>query len=708
MPPTLSKDSFNAASGYEKVILTVDGALLDFDTNELQDIARDARMRILAQMQEGATLLGSAGTVKVATSGLARMVDVVGGVVMSGGQVVRIPTQADVQVFANGTVSGTVSSAVYVAWSDSQVDYTTDATIRPTDPTNFGNGNWRLKRTVQIRVVQGSTTLPAPGAGETFIRLANITHDFTGNGTVIGATDIAQEPYGVTPGELAGYGPTRPIRVFSNASAAEDAHVFDTRLNHTAGILFRWRNFGSTKASMDYRGFLRVGDSTAPTEALDVFGNIKATGNISPTGNVIMAAAATVDGVDVGSHVHTGGANGPQLDHGAALTGLADDDHTQYVHNTTARTISAVHTFNPGSAGAPFVLGANATGQKVVGLNADLLDGLDSAYLLDVTNATGTLADARLTSNVPLKNAANVFTTQQQLSRAAVADAAWSAMVNGDTNSRFVVQAGGTLAWGPGNAAQDVTLYRSAADVLKTDDNLDALALRIGGTAVISAARALTNVTMDGGLVTSGTVVDARLSSNVPLKNVSNVFTAEQRMTNAVAANAVIGSAVTGDTVDRFKVAASGAMEWGPGGSTARDTTLARDAAASLLLTGALRTTGRFKADSNLLDAGVGTLSITTTGSIQVDSVGKRALITYFKIDPGAYAGTYDVNVYQDNNTSSTLLARWQGQSGIMEDRAPFFFKNVRSDERMYVQITKATGGTPHTFTATIDAERFA
>ncbi len=61
-------------------------------------------------------------------------------------------------------------------------------------------------------------------------------------------------------------------------------------------------------------------------------------------------------------------------DHGA-LAGLGDDDHTQYVHNTTARTITAQHTFNPTAAGAPFVLGANAQGQLVTGLNADQLDG---------------------------------------------------------------------------------------------------------------------------------------------------------------------------------------------------------------------------------------------------------------------------------------------------------------------------------------------
>lgn len=40
----------------------------------------------------------------------------------------------------------------------------------------------------------------------------------------------------------------------------------------------------------------------------------------------------------------------------------------------------------------------------------------------------------------------------------------------------------------------DVNLYRMAADVLKTDDNLDALALRIGGSEVITSGRVLQNV----------------------------------------------------------------------------------------------------------------------------------------------------------------------------------------------------------------------
>lgn len=61
-----------------------------------------------------------------------------------------------------------------------------------------------------------------------------------------------------------------------------------------------------------------------------------------------------------------------------ALTGLSADDHPQYIHSNLPRVITAQHSYAPASPQAPFALGANAQGQLVPGLNADLLDGLSS------------------------------------------------------------------------------------------------------------------------------------------------------------------------------------------------------------------------------------------------------------------------------------------------------------------------------------------
>lgn len=82
------------------------------------------------------------------------------------------------------------------------------------------------------------------------------------------------------------------------------------------------------------------------------------------------------------------GLNADQLD------GL---DSLAFVKIATAQTITARHTINPGSVGAAFILGANATSQLIAGLNADMLDGLDSADL--VTKATAGTITARHTFN---------------------------------------------------------------------------------------------------------------------------------------------------------------------------------------------------------------------------------------------------------------------------------------------------------------------
>jgi hypothetical protein len=63
----------------------------------------------------------------------------------------------------------------------------------------------------------------------------------------------------------------------------------------------------------------------------------------------------------------------------------------------TAKTVTAVHTFNPGSAGAAFVLGANAADQFIDGLNADQLDSQEGAFYRDADNLdAGTVPSARI------------------------------------------------------------------------------------------------------------------------------------------------------------------------------------------------------------------------------------------------------------------------------------------------------------------------
>ena len=55
--------------------------------------------------------------------------------------------------------------------------------------------------------------------------------------------------------------------------------------------------------------------------------------------------------------------------------------------------------------------------------------------------------------------------------------------VDGDSQNRVLVDAGGKITWGAGgSSAGDTTLYRSAANTLKTDDAFTAASLAVTGS----------------------------------------------------------------------------------------------------------------------------------------------------------------------------------------------------------------------------------
>lgn len=56
-----------------------------------------------------------------------------------------------------------------------------------------------------------------------------------------------------------------------------------------------------------------------------------------------------------------------------------------------------------------------------------------------------------------------------------------AANVDGDSQNRINIDAGGKITWGSGSATGDTTLYRSAADTLKTDDAFTATSLAVTG-----------------------------------------------------------------------------------------------------------------------------------------------------------------------------------------------------------------------------------
>ena len=102
-------------------------------------------------------------------------------------------------------------------------------------------------------------------------------------------------------------------------------------------------------------------------------------------------------------------------DHGA-LTGLGDDDHTQYFALSQNETVTGVPAFNGGTSGssAPFSADSNTL---VTNLNADLLDGQHSSYFsptththANLTPGTG-LSGTAYNGGAPVSNWAVVYGT---------------------------------------------------------------------------------------------------------------------------------------------------------------------------------------------------------------------------------------------------------------------------------------------------------
>lgn len=83
-----------------------------------------------------------------------------------------------------------------------------------------------------------------------------------------------------------------------------------------------------------------------------------------------------------------------------------------------------------------------------------------------------------------------------------------------DSVSAFVMRMDGTMSWGAGgSSARDVTLSRSAANVLRTDGNFDVgIDLRVAGTPRITAGGAATMATVSAANLTAGRVVLAGAS----------------------------------------------------------------------------------------------------------------------------------------------------------------------------------------------------
>ena len=183
-----------------------------------------------------------------------------------------------------------------------------------------------------------------------------------------------------------------------------------------------------------------------------------------------------------------------------------------------------------------------------------------SASWVEIPNSSGTFGgNLALASGSSLSIGAATLTrsaggslnsnTNYQRTGAVTTDTAYSALVTGDGFDRVRVRADGLIEIGPGNAARDTNLYRSAADTLKTDDSLI-----VGTNLTVTGTSTLTGNTTVNGVLTAknrvvGTVTITPSAANTPT---SAAVTFPAALTGstfygvACAATTVPGTQVTG------------------------------------------------------------------------------------------------------------------------------------------------------------------
>ncbi len=211
----------------------------------------------------------------------------------------------------------------------------------------------------------------------------------------------------------------------------------------------------------------------------------------------------------------------------------------------------------------------SGSGVGLTDVNADLLDGRDGTFYQDARNLTaGTLSDARLSANVALLNANQVFNGSNVFAAASLFAGATrmtntdnlivgthagdgaslsnltaaylsgtvpiatnfigylAGDVTGSQSNTVVATVGGVTAANVAsgaNLANAATSANTTGAIVERDVNGDFAAGTITGALFNGSGSGLTE--LNGTAITSGTVADGRLSANVALHNADQTFT---------------------------------------------------------------------------------------------------------------------------------------------------------------------------------------
>lgn len=233
--------------------------------------------------------------------------------------------------------------------------------------------------------------------------------------------------------------------------------------------------------------------------------------------------------------------------------------------------------WGPGGATAPDTY-LNRVGPGILNIASSLMVSAD----LTVGGATTHIG--AVTQTGVLNLGANSYITSYA---GAAAATVLVARQTGQAANRITILNDGSVSWGDGTNPPDVNLYRGAANVIQTDDELRAPK----GTFTASASAAIPLIAKGAGSQ-SASLQEWQDSAGTRLAWVDNVGNLQSKVAfinrafQAAGYPIVVGSAA-GDSQDRIIVKNDGRIDWGPGNAT-QDATLYRVSAGLLRTDGSL------------------------------------------------------------------------------------------------------------------------
>lgn len=411
----------------------------------------------------GTTTLGavtSSGAVSLTGSGTALSVT---NNATIGGTLGVTGTTSAAAVTASGTLTAgaTGKTAITVSDSGSQNSGLTiggDTNLyRSAADTLKTDDDFVSAATITGNALASTTSISAASLSLTGAATVGTTLGVTGSTTLAGLTASGAASFTAAGTGLA---VTNNVTVGGTLGVTGTSSYADTAsFTKATGTGLAVTNNATVGGTLGVTGTSSFADTGSFTKASGT--GLSVTSNATVGGTLSVTGASTLAGVTASGAVSLTSA-------GTALS---------VTNNATVGgTLGVTGTSTLGAVNSSGAVSLTASGTALAVTNNATVGG--TLGVTGVLTASGSVTASPDASNVAYYASGGYFRVQ----RASSINAAYWSWVTNDTNARCLIDAAGLITWGSGSASGDTTLYRSAANVLKTDDQFvatDGLTTRV-------------------------------------------------------------------------------------------------------------------------------------------------------------------------------------------------------------------------------------